>query len=62
MFADLPSDELEQIGRFVEVRRASRGDYLFREGEAVRGFFIVRKGTVSHRGGTLTWKIMGPQS
>lgn len=47
MFADLASDDLERIGRFVEVRRASRGDYLFREGEPVRGFFIIRGGSVN---------------
>ena len=43
MFADLAGDDLEQIAKFVEVRRASRGDYLFREGDVVRGFFIVRQ-------------------
>ncbi len=50
MFSDLAGDDLERIARFVEVRRASRGDYLFREGEAVRGFFIIRQGAVNvHR-------------
>ena len=50
MFADLPSEDLDRIARFVEVRRANRGDYLFREGEPVRGFFIIRKGAVNvHR-------------
>ena len=46
MFADLAGEDLERIARFVEVRRASRGEYLFREGEVVRGFFIVRRGAV----------------
>ena len=50
MFADLASEDLERIGRFVESQRASRGDYLFHEGEPVRGFFIIRKGAVNvHR-------------
>jgi len=52
MFADLASDDLDRIAKFVEVRRASRGDYLFREGEAARGFFIIRQGAVNvHRVG-----------
>ncbi len=50
MFADLACDDLERIAKVVEVRRASRGDYLFREGETVRGFFIIRHGAVNvHR-------------
>lgn len=50
MFADLGSDDLERIGKFVEVRRVGRGDYLFREGDAARGFFIIRQGAVNvHR-------------
>ncbi|OAI43236.1 hypothetical protein AYO41_02390 [Verrucomicrobia bacterium SCGC AG-212-E04] len=50
MFANLAAEDLERIGRFVEVRRASRGDYLFHEGEPARGFFIIRQGAVNvHR-------------
>ena len=50
MFADLAPDDLERIAKCVEVRRASRGDYLFREGDTVRGFFIIRRGAVNvHR-------------
>ncbi len=50
MFADLASEDLERIAKVVEVRRANRGDYLFREGETVRGFFIIRQGAVNvHR-------------
>ena len=52
LFADLATPDLERIGRFVEVRRASRGDYLFHEGETARGFFIIRQGAVNvHRVG-----------
>ena len=50
MFADLSPEDLEQIASFVEVRQAERGSYLYREGEVVRGFYIVRRGAVSvHR-------------
>ena len=50
MFADLSPEDLKQIASFVEVRQAQRGNYLYREGELVRGFYIVRRGAVSvHR-------------
>jgi CRP/FNR family transcriptional regulator, dissimilatory nitrate respiration regulator len=50
MFSDLASDDLERIARCAEVRHARRGDYLFREGETARGFFIIRQGAVNvHR-------------
>lgn len=50
MFATLAASDLERIASFMEVRRASRGDYLFREGDAVAGFFIIRQGAVNvHR-------------
>ncbi len=50
MFADLAPADLDRITRFIEVRRAGRGEYLFHEGEAVRGFFIIRQGAVNvHR-------------
>ncbi len=52
MFAQVPAGDLERIAAFVETRRASRGDYLFREGDAARGFFIIRLGAVNvHRVG-----------
>ncbi len=50
IFADLAPGDLERVAQFVEERRANRGDYLFREGETARGFFIVRQGAVNvHR-------------
>lgn len=50
MFGDLAPEDLERIARIVEVRSVSQGDYLFREGEMVRGFYIVRQGAVNvHR-------------
>ena len=50
MFADLAPEDLERIARIVDVRSVSQGDYLFREGEMVRGFYIVRQGAVNvHR-------------
>lgn len=52
MFADVSADDLGRIAAFVETRRARRGDYLFREGDAARGFFIIRLGAVNvHRVG-----------
>ena len=50
MFADVPADDLKKIARIALPRRTERGEYLFREGDPARGFFIVRKGAVSiHR-------------
>ncbi len=52
MFVDVPADDLERIAAFVEARSASRGDYLFREGDPARGFFVIRQGAVNvHRVG-----------
>ena len=52
MFSDLTSEDLERIANFVEVRQAERGQYLFREGDDARGFYIVRRGAVNvHRAG-----------
>ncbi|MBP7951486.1 MAG: Crp/Fnr family transcriptional regulator [Verrucomicrobiales bacterium] len=47
MFADLPQGEIERLAAIVQVRRISKGEYLFREGDPVAGFYIVRKGAVS---------------
>lgn len=52
MFADVHPADLEKIAAFAQPRHARKDDYLFREGEPARGFYIVRKGAVSiHRCG-----------
>lgn len=50
LFESLPADELAGIASFVLLRKVSRGEFLFREGEPTRGFFVVRSGAINvHR-------------
>lgn len=52
MFSDVREGDLEKIAEVVQVVSARRGDYLFREGEKARGFYVVRQGAVNvHRVG-----------
>lgn len=47
IFAGLPAPELESIANIVVVRTLAKGDYLFREGDECRGFFVVQQGSIS---------------
>jgi CRP-like cAMP-binding protein len=50
LFESLPRAELEGIASFVVLRKVAKGEYLFREGEPTRGFFVVRSGAINvHR-------------
>jgi len=50
LFADTSAGDLETIVEMAEVKCLSQGEYLFREGGAVRGFYVVRRGAVKvHR-------------
>ncbi len=50
LLSDLPREELQRIAEMTVVRPLRRGEYLFREGEPSRGFYIVQSGSVSvHR-------------
>ncbi len=50
LFAGLPPTDLAAVTSISVVRRLEKGDYLFHEGEAARGFYIVQKGAVNvHR-------------
>lgn len=52
MFAGMPTADVEQVARIVRPFHAERGEYLFREGDRARGFFVVRSGAVNvHRVG-----------
>jgi len=50
MFSDIGSEALESLARGCYLKKAPKGSYLFHEGEAAKGFFVVHSGAVSvHR-------------
>ena len=50
LFAGLPPGDLEKIADATSVKSLAKGEYLFREGEAARGFYLVQHGAVNvHR-------------
>ena len=50
LFAGLPPGDLEKIAAATSVKSLAKGEYLFREGDATRGFYIVQRGAVNvHR-------------
>ena len=52
LFAGLPASDLKNIAAIAILKPLRKGDYLFREGEPSRGFYIVQQGTINvHRVG-----------
>lgn len=50
LFAGLPPDDLAGIAQVTRALPLSKGQYLFHEGEAARGFYVVQKGAINvHR-------------
>jgi len=50
LFTGLPQAELEQIAVISVVKALDKGEYLFHEGDAARGFYVVQRGAVNvHR-------------
>src|SRR5207302_5794588 len=50
LFTGLPSSDLENIAAAAVLKSLEKGDYLFHEGDAARGFYIVQNGSVNvHR-------------
>jgi CRP/FNR family transcriptional regulator len=50
LFSGLPQAELEEIAAFVVQKRLEKGEYLFREGSASEGFYVVQSGAINvHR-------------
>jgi CRP/FNR family transcriptional regulator len=50
LFTGLPSEDLDLISSFVIPKEVAKGAYLFREGAASEGFYIVQRGAVNvHR-------------
>ena len=50
LFSSLSGEDLQQIASFAVSLSLAKDEYLFREGEASRGFFLVRSGAINvHR-------------
>jgi CRP/FNR family transcriptional regulator len=50
LFAGLPPADLEKIADAAVLKSLAKDEYLFREGEPSRGFYIVQRGAVNvHR-------------
>jgi len=50
MFTGLPQPDLENIADATVIKSLQKGEYLFHEGDAAGGFYIVQRGSVNvHR-------------
>ena len=50
LFFGLPPAELEGIAGFSSLRNLAKDQYLFREGDAAEGFYVVQRGAINvHR-------------
>lgn len=50
LFSHLPPADLAQIASFARAKSIDKDEYLFREGEAANGFFVVQQGSINvHR-------------
>src|SRR5690348_9928137 len=50
LFTGLPQADLENVAAVTILKSLDKDDYLFREGEPARGFYVVQRGAVNvHR-------------
>ena len=50
IFSGLSTEDLTAIASFTVAQSLAKGQYLFREGEASRGFYLVQRGAINvHR-------------
>ena len=50
LLAGLPPADLNAVAAIAVIKPLDKGEYLFREGEPARGFYIVQKGAINvHR-------------
>lgn len=50
LFTGLSADDLANIASVSAVKTLDKGDYLFREGDVARGFYVVQRGAINvHR-------------
>jgi CRP-like cAMP-binding protein len=46
----LPAEDIEAMAQFTSLKALEKGEYLFREGDPSRGFYIVQRGAINvHR-------------
>lgn len=56
LFTGLAPEELQPIAEIAVTKRLAKGEYLFRQGDAATGFFIVQSGAVNVHRVSLTGK------
>ena len=56
LFMGLPPADLEKIAAITIVKSLKKNDYLFHEGDAAQGFYIVQRGAVNVHRVTATGK------
>jgi CRP/FNR family transcriptional regulator len=50
LFSGLPAADLRKIADITVLKKLTKGDYLFREGDPAAGFFVVQSGSLNvHR-------------
>ncbi len=50
LFTGLPAADIESVASFAVTKHLEKDDYLFREGEPARGFYVVQQGRIKvHR-------------
>ncbi len=50
LFTGLPAADVESVASFAVTKHLAKDDYLFREGEPARGFYVVQQGRIKvHR-------------
>jgi CRP/FNR family transcriptional regulator len=50
LFTGLSPEDVQSVAEFTTVKSLANGEYLFREGEPARGFYVVQKGAINvHR-------------
>lgn len=50
LFTGLAPEDVQSVAEFTTVKSLTKGEYLFREGEPARGFYVVQKGAINvHR-------------
>lgn len=50
LFTGLSPEDLQSVAEFTVVKPLAKDEYLFREGDSARGFYVVQKGAINvHR-------------